>query len=103
MSPIDERAAIPVLASPEQPLWNPADDAPDAADLPQPDDPAGDRHRDLKLQTRLTSDGLQKRLLSMYYDARTLLEEQGVNVLYLALGQLCWFESPAAQKPISPL
>lgn len=80
----------------EKPLWNSAEDSPD---LPQPDDPAGDRHRDLKLQTRLNSDGLQKRLLAMYYDARTLLEEQGVNVLYLALGQLCWYESSVSQKP----
>jgi very-short-patch-repair endonuclease len=74
-------------------------DSADAADLPQPDDPTGERHRDLKLQTRLTSDGLQKRLLQMYYDARTLLEEQGVNVLYLALGQLRWLENSGSEKP----
>ncbi len=55
------------------------------------------RHRDLKLQTRLTSESLQKRLLTIYYDARTLLEEQGVNILYLALGQLEWFESDSSQ------
>ncbi len=99
VSPSDRKTAPREVGSEVLPLWSPADDTQDAADLPQPDDPAGDRYRDLKLQTRLTSDGLQKRLLAMYYDARTLLEEQGVNVLYLALGQLCWFESPESQRP----
>ncbi len=50
------------------------------------------RHTDTRLQTRLTSKGLQKRLLKLYFDARTLEEEQGVNVLYLALGTLKWID-----------
>lgn len=50
------------------------------------------RHVDTKLQTRLTSKGLQKRLLELFYDARTLEEEQGVNILYLALGALKWID-----------
>lgn len=36
--------------------------------------------------------GLQKRLLDMYLDARTLEEEQGVNILFLALGTLKWLD-----------
>jgi len=36
-----------------------------------------ERHTDDKLQTRLTSEGLQKRLLKLFYDARTYQEEQG--------------------------
>ncbi len=51
------------------------------------------RHVDLRLQTRLTSEGLQKRLFDIWYDARTLEEEQGVNILYLALGLLRWFDN----------
>lgn len=47
-------------------------------------------HWDAHLTTRLTSTGLQKRLLDLYTDARTLQEEQGVNVLYLAVGYLRW-------------
>ncbi len=35
---------------------------------------------------------MQKRLLSLFHDARTLEEEQGVNILYLAMGVLKWFE-----------
>jgi very-short-patch-repair endonuclease len=49
-------------------------------------------HADNKLRTRLTPVGLQKRLLDLYYDARTLEEEQGVNILFLALGALKWID-----------
>jgi len=48
---------------------------------------------DLKLQTTLPADELQSRLLSTFYAARTSLEEQGVNTLYLALGMLHWSEA----------
>lgn len=50
------------------------------------------RHADTRLQTRFTPEGLQKRLLDLYYDARTLEDEQGVNVLYLTLGALRWVD-----------
>ncbi|TCV08992.1 AAA domain-containing protein [Samsonia erythrinae] len=49
-------------------------------------------HQDTKLQTRLTPQGLQKRLLDLYHDSRTLEEEQGVNILYLTLGTLKWID-----------
>lgn len=68
------------------------------AELAQPDDDSLNergvlnRHADTRLQTRLTSKGLQKRLLDMYLDARTLEEEQGVNILFLALGTLKWLD-----------
>ncbi len=35
---------------------------------------------------------MQKKLLELYYDARTLEEEQGVNILFLALGTLRWID-----------
>lgn len=50
------------------------------------------RHTDTKFQTRMTPTGLQKRLLDLYHDARTLEEEQGVNILFLALGTLKWVD-----------
>lgn len=56
------------------------------------------RHIDNKLQTRLTSDRLQKRLLKLFYDARTYEEEQGVNILYLALGFLKWYEDDNSDR-----
>ena len=59
---------------------------------PGDDEPDATRHTDTRLQTRLTSEGLQKRLFEIWYDSRTLEEEQGVNILYLAFGLLKWFE-----------
>ncbi|MBA79112.1 MAG: helicase [Tistrella sp.] len=73
----------------------------DTPALAQPEDEAVDarglvaRHTDTKLQTRLGSEGLQRRLLDLHLDARTLEEEQGVNILFLALGTLVWTD-PAA-------
>lgn len=56
------------------------------------------RHTDDKLQTHLKSEGLQKKLLRLYYDAKTSQEEQGVNILYLATGFLKWFEAPSSDR-----
>ncbi len=50
------------------------------------------RHVDARLQTLLTPEALQRRLLDLYRDARTMIEEQGVNILYLAVGQLKWID-----------
>jgi very-short-patch-repair endonuclease len=80
------------------------DDA-DEVELPQPDEDVevskglAKRHTDVRLQTALSSEGLQSRLLSLYRDAQTMIEEQGVNVLYLALGQLKWFEADNLEIP----
>ena len=74
----------------------------DTGGIPQPGDERIDekgraaRHTDSKLQTRLTSEGLQKRLFDIWYDARTFEEEQGVNILYLALGLLRWYDDEAS-------
>ena len=56
------------------------------------------RHIDTKLQTRLSPTSLHSKLLTMHNDARTFVEEQGVNILYLALGFLHWFESETSDK-----
>ena len=65
--------------------------------VPDPPPPS-DRHLDLKLQTRLTKDALHKRLLRIYRDSNTAVEEQGANPLFLALGFVCWFESTSSQE-----
>ncbi len=67
--------------------------------LPQPAAPTRASAADTRLQTPHQSPELQKRLLTTYYAARTVLEEQGVNILYLALGVLRWYEADAAQQP----
>ena len=79
----------------------PEDDV--TGDIPQPGDEAIDergiasRHSDTRLQTRLTSEGLQKRLFDVWYDAQILEQEQGVNILYLAIGLLRWFDSDTSE------
>ncbi len=76
----------------------------DSPVLAQPEDEeTGDgrpdpRHVDLRLQTRLISERLQGRLLSIFYDAQTYEQEQGVSILYLAMGFLKWYESPSSDK-----
>lgn len=56
------------------------------------------RHRDTWLQTQLIPQTLQKRLLQLNYGARTTFEEQGVNILYLALGMLEWYEADSSDR-----
>lgn len=51
-----------------------------------------DRFTDAQLETRLGPDSLQKKLLKVAREAQTAEEESGVNILYLALGFLSWFE-----------
>ncbi len=100
----------PARAEEEQVAADPAEEqeTPATPALPQPEEGVDEqldargvaqRHRDLKLQTRLSSEKLQRRLLDMYSDARTFIEEQGVNILFLALGQLQWFDRNAPDKP----
>jgi very-short-patch-repair endonuclease len=91
------------LSEEERSQLDPDDDV--TGGIPQPDDDSVDergvaaRHADKRLQTRLTSEGLQKRLLNIFYDAQTLEQEQGVNILYLAVGLLRWFDSDSSDKP----
>lgn len=56
------------------------------------------RHTDDRLQTPYSDRILQRRLLNSYYLARTYLEERGVNILYIALGMLRWYEAPGSQE-----
>lgn len=60
---------------------------------------AEDRYRDVQLETRLGPDALAKKLLKIAREAKTAEEEQGVNILYLALGFLTWFEDKSSSIP----
>ncbi len=77
--------------------------APDALDQPADDGRVPARHLDRHLQTVHGSVVLQKRLHALALDARTVLEEQGVNALSLALGVLHWREGPDAPERRAPL
>jgi hypothetical protein len=51
-----------------------------------------DAYNDNRLQTNETEQKLQPKILNTYYFARTSIEEQGINILYISLGMLNWFE-----------
>lgn len=51
-----------------------------------------DRHTDNFLQTKLKTDALDKKLIQINAEAESYLQEQGVDILYLALGFLNWYE-----------
>ena len=63
------------------------------AEPPTPPDEPQAHHTDNKLQTALTLPQLNLRLRETFRQARLSIEEQGVNILYLALGILTWYES----------
>jgi superfamily I DNA and/or RNA helicase/very-short-patch-repair endonuclease len=50
------------------------------------------RHTDNKLQTKLNSDLLDRKLLKINSNAEAYFQEQGIDILYLALGFLHWYE-----------
>lgn len=71
-----------------------------SARMPWSDDDTepAEHHTDRHLQTELPRDELQKRLYYIHQQARSVFEEQGYSVLYLALGFLEWTESASAES-----
>jgi hypothetical protein len=66
--------------------------------LPEADTPANsNRLTDGYLETPLGPEALARRLLRLATDARTAEEEQGLNILYLAIGFLTWRESASSE------
>ena len=62
------------------------------------------RHVDNKLQTPYVRTRLNIRLRNTYRHAHSSIEEQGVNILYLALGMLNWYESESSDiQRMAPL
>ncbi len=52
-----------------------------------------------RLRSYLGRIELQQSLLHLYRSSRISMEENGANTLYLALGFLKWFETPASERP----
>ena len=73
--------------------------------VPEPDEQElEEAYSDTRLQTNETETVLLKKLLDTYYAARTSLEEQGVNILYISLGILHWCESESSEEDrLAPL
>jgi superfamily I DNA and/or RNA helicase/very-short-patch-repair endonuclease len=73
-------------------------------ELSTPDVEVAERYVDRFLQTSLESEALQKRLFYINQQSKSVFEEQGYTVLYLALGFLEWTEdSNSDQTRSSPL
>lgn len=60
--------------------------------------PSARRAVPLRLQTALDEERLFLQLLKIQMEARTFVEEQGVNTLFLALGFLHWFEADSSTE-----
>lgn len=52
-----------------------------------------------RLRADLSAADLDNRIVHIYRSAKSSLEENGANTLYLALGLLKWYESPVSEKP----
>ena len=110
------RTQLPILTNSLDELENALSDGSDFSILPRPSDwqvsefsfealhelgPAGIIKAEFdnkRLRSILTEQELGKRLKDLYRSARTSLEENGANTLYLALGMLRWFESKRSTK-----
>ena len=77
----------------------PAPPAPEGVEEDAPAKSAPASRRRNRLMTGVDSDELQTRLLRTSAQARALLEEQGVNTLFLALGMIEWYESDSSETP----
>lgn len=62
------------------------------------DDPV-DPATDSVLHTELAPDELDERLLKLVTDSNASFQEKGINVLYLALGFVRWYEADNPDKP----
>ncbi|MGJ7027918.1 superfamily I DNA and/or RNA helicase [Methanothermobacter sp. DSM 3267] len=75
----------------EEELWEYPSSEEDADGIPQEEGhQAHHQPDDNVLQTDLTGSELQRRLFYINQRARTMIQEQGYNILYLALGFLEW-------------
>jgi len=95
---VDKRSITPAPSSPAQGTLEG-----EANDRPEDDDPAA-QVGFARLETTHTREQLDKRLLASDYAARTYTADKGVNILFVAIGMLRWFESDASsQQRSAPL
>jgi very-short-patch-repair endonuclease len=73
--------------------------APAAEDGVSPEET--EKRRVTVLQTKLAREPLERRLLKLFREARIFEEEQGVNILFLAIGFLNWFEDARSEERCS--
>ncbi len=107
---------LPLLVDSLDELENALSDGSDFTILPKPDHwPGGEfsfdtlsqkknspliqgEFQNKRLRSVLTDTELAKVIKDLYRTAKTALEENGANTLYLALGMLRWYETPKSVK-----
>lgn len=99
------KALVPEGGSPNPVDSSEADVTELKLDLAAIDDGAAgpaERHTDQFLQTALNGPALQSRLLTLARAAESAIQEQGTNLLYLAVGQLEWTDAAgvASRAPL---
>lgn len=113
------KTLIPLLASSVDDLEDSLADGEDFSVLPRPTDWNRDSElsfdtmhelgpfasviqsefKNHRLRSALTEAELAKTIKELYRSAKSSLEENGANTLYLALGLLRWYENPRSTKP----
>lgn len=83
------------------PLAESGEFALEACDAPPGEGASRPRAQRDRLQTKLSPQVLERRLLRFFREARTFEEEQGISILFLAIGFLHWFEDERAQERCS--
>ena len=68
-----------------------------------PDSDVHNQQSDNFLDTPFDADTLKKKLYYIAQESKTVLDEQGYTILFLALGFLDWYDSPSAEKSRAPL
>jgi len=64
-----------------------------------PDNDVQNQQSDNFLDTPFDADTLKEKLSYIAQESKTVLEEQGYTILFLALGFLEWYDSPSEKKP----
>jgi len=63
-----------------------------------PDSDVKTQQSDNFLDTPFDADALKKKLYYIAQESKTVLDEQGYTILFLALGFLDWYDSPSSEK-----
>ena len=93
----------PLLKYPSAAEWAKLLGLPISYDLPDDLDQAPE-YTDANLQTLFYAPELEARLRKIRSNAERCIEESGINILYLALGYLEWYENDTSDVPrLSPL
>jgi very-short-patch-repair endonuclease len=93
---VEDQKTMSFLPIPEEMVTEEEEQQLDLVSLPLPvvlaEKYGEERFTDNKLQTKLSAEKLDRQLLKIYTEANTYYQEQGIDILYLALGFLHWYE-----------